>query len=399
MQQKRNFQKICFLFIFGLLLSSFQIAWASPPGSVDLQFWQNSVFLPGVGDDPNSESQNPEGEIIAYIKKYFEARYQNLIGLKDENYINSFISNDQSEPSWIQLERLRSKTIGKINSSFYLPYEGYEIDLSFSEIRIDGTSATVYLNENALVSFKDPAILPVEFSEISHKMLLIDCGAGWRIITDDYQDVFTFQIEGRSEDEIFSTIERNIVNQKREVEDFSPRDNTASPSNIINLTYNRTAAVNYANTWKNGVNPSFWQEALDCTNFVSQAVYAGTNQVMSTPNDYWNKWYFDSYTKTGSLPWINVGGFYTFLTTNTSRGPVGYSSGSYMCNLSVGDVVVFKWVTTGEWRHAVIVTSFTGSCHDYTKIQVASHTPFGSFNLAYFAPSIWYALSITGYNN
>ena len=68
MQQKRNFQKICFLFIFGLLLSSFQIAWASPPGGVDLQFWQNSVFLPGVGDDPNSESQNPEGEIIAYIK-------------------------------------------------------------------------------------------------------------------------------------------------------------------------------------------------------------------------------------------------------------------------------------------------------------------------------------------
>ena len=169
MKQNRIFQKISFLLIFGLLLSSFQTAWASPTRSVDSQFRHSSVFLSGVGDDPISESQNHEGEIIASVKKYFEARYQNLIGLKDENYINSFISNDQSVPSWIQLEGLRSKTIGKINSSFYLPYEEYEIDLSFSEISIDGSSATVFLNENGLVTFKDPTILPVELSEISHK--------------------------------------------------------------------------------------------------------------------------------------------------------------------------------------------------------------------------------------
>jgi len=398
MKQNRIFQKISFLLIFGLLLSSFQTAWASPTRSVDSQFRHSSVFLSGVGDDPISESQNHEGEIIASVKKYFEARYQNLIGLKDENYINSFISNDQSDPSWIQLEGLRSKTIGKINSSFYLPYEEYEIDLSFSEISIDGSSATVFLNENGLVTFKDPTILPVELSEISHKMLLIDDGTGWRIINDNYQDAFTFQIEGRSEDEIFSTIEGNSVNQKREVEIFPPQDYTAPPSNFINLTYNRTAAVNYANTWKNGVNPSFWQESQDCTNFVSQAVYAGTNQVMSTPNDYYNKWYFDSYTKSGSFPWINVGGFYSFLTSNTGRGPIGYSSGSYLCYLSGGDVVVMQY-TSGGWRHAVLVTALTGSCHDYTKIQVASHSPFGSYNLAYFSPSNFFALNITGYNN
>lgn len=252
--------------------------------------------------------------------------------------------------------------------------------------------------EHGLVTFKDPAILPIEFAEISHRLLLIEDGTGWWISYDAYQDIFTMQIEGRSENEIFSIIEGNIINQKRGVEFPSPKEHIATPSNFINFTYNRTAAVNYANTWKNGINPNYWQESQDCTNFVSQSVYAGTNQVMSTPNDYYNKWYFDSYTKTGSYPWINVGGFYNFLTTNTGRGPVGYNSGSYMCYLGGGDVVVMQY-TSGGWRHAVLVTSLTGSCHDYTKIQVASHSPFGSYNLAYFSPSNFFALNITGYNN
>ena len=398
MKQNILFQKISYLLIFGLLLIPLQTAWASPTKGVDSQFQNSNTYLPGVDDDSTFESKKNEDEIIATINKYFESRYQNLIGLKDNNYLDGFISTEKSDLSWIELEGLRSKTIEKINSSFYLPYQEYEINLSFSEISIDGISATVLLSENGLVTFKDPTILPVEFSVISHKILLTKEGTSWRIVNDTYQDIFTYQIEGRSEDEIFSTIEGNIVNQKREVEFLSPQDYMAPPSNFINLTYNRTAAVNYANTWKNGVNPSFWQESQDCTNFVSQAVYAGTNQVMSTPNDYFNKWYFDSYTKTGSFPWINVGGFYSFLTSNTGRGPIGYRSGSYLCYLSSGDVVVMQY-TSGGWRHAVLVTALTGSCHDYTKIQVASHSPFGSYNLAYFSPSNFFALNITGYNN
>jgi hypothetical protein len=398
MEISKIFRKLSFLLIFGLLFSPFQTVWASPTKDVDSQFQNSNAFLPGVGGNPASESHSSEGEIIATVKKYFESRYQNLIGLKDENYIDGFISNEHSNPSWIELEGLRAKTIGKINSSFNLPYEEYEVDLSFSEINVDGSSAIVFLIEHGLVTFKDPAILPIEFAEISHKLLLIEDGTGWWISYDAYQDIFTMQIEGRSENEIFSTIEGNIINQKRGVEFPSPKEHIATPLNFINFTYNRTAAVNYANTWKNGINPNHWQESQDCTNFVSQSVYAGTNQVMSTPNDYYNKWYFDSYTKTGSYPWINVGGFYNFLTTNTGRGPVGYNSGSYMCYLGGGDVVVMQY-TSGGWRHAVLVTSLTGSCHDYTKIQVASHSPFGSYNLAYFSPSNFFTSNITGYNN
>ncbi|MGV8050074.1 MAG: amidase domain-containing protein [Anaerolineaceae bacterium] len=398
MKQSKVLGLFIFLLVLDLLLSPFQTVWAGSVEEDNSQVQKNNSLLAVGGDDSDFSFQNRKEDVIETVKQYFEARYQNFVGLKDIKYIGNFTSTEKSDPSWIELEELRSRTIEKINSSFYLPYDVYEIDLSFSEVTIDGYSAYVFLEENAIVTFKDTTILPLEFSRINHELLLMEDETGWKISNDMYQDIITMQIENRSEKEIFSTIEGNIVNQKRDSEIPSPQPVETPPTNFINLTYNRTAVVNYANTWKNGVNPSFWQESQDCTNFVSQAVYAGTNQVMSTPNDYYNKWYFDSYTKTGSFPWINVGGFYSFLTSNTGRGPVGYSSGSYMCYLSGGDVVVMQY-TSGGWRHAVLVTSLTGSCHDYTKIQVASHTPFGSYNLAYFSPSNFFALNITGYNN
>jgi hypothetical protein len=256
----------------------------------------------------------------------------------------------------------------------------------------------VVLEENTTISFTDPTVLPLEFSNIRHELFLQKEITDWKIANDVYEDIITVQIEGRTESEIIKTIENNIVNQSKSSYTSEISSTKNSTDTILTNTYNRTAAVSYANTWKNGVNPNFWQESQDCTNFVSQSVYAGTNHVMSTPNDYYNKWYFDAYTKTGSYPWINVGGFYSFITSNSGRGPVGYSSGSYMCYLTGGDAIVMQY-TSGGWRHAVLVKSITDSCHDYTKIQVASHTPFGSYNLAFFSPSNFYAINITGYNN
>jgi len=325
-----------------------------------------------------------------------------LVGLKSTGYIDSF-SSTTSDPSWITLEELRSKTIDKINASFYLPYDTYKIGLVFSEVTIEGNNAHVVLEENATVTFKDPTILPIKFSKIIHELLLREDPKGWHVINDIYQDVITMQIENRSESEIFSTIEKNVLSQSKDLDIPISLPIYDQPTNFVNLTYNRAAAVNYANEWAEDVNDAYWEEldeygnSNDCTNFVSQAVYAGTNQVMSTPNDYY-KWYFDAYTKTGSYAWINVGGFYDFLTSNTGRGPIGYSTGSYMCYLSGGDVIVMQ-KTFGVWKHAVMVTSLTGSCHDHTKIQVASHSVFGFYNLAYFSPSYFFALNITGYNN
>ena len=47
---------------------------------------------------------------------------------------------------------------------------------------------------------------------------------------------------------------------------------------LFDIPYNRTAAVEYANRWAYFRNPEFYDFSAiggDCTNFVSQCLYAG----------------------------------------------------------------------------------------------------------------------------
>jgi hypothetical protein len=139
-------------------------------------------------------------------------------------------------------------------------------------------------------------------------------------------------------------------------------------------SYNRTAAANYADTYWSNYNPQYGVEPdTDCTNFVSQAIYEGTSHTMSYPNNYYTDWYYDFYTKSGSLPWVRVDPHYTFLTTNTGRGP--YGSISYVCYMAKGDVI--QLYASGQgWFHEVIVTQVinSGDCWDERNIRVNSHT-------------------------
>jgi len=385
------------LLLVSLFFGSLQIVMARSAHILKSTNTTNSTRQKDIAESNKFPFKVLDDQLSETIRQYFEAKYESFTGLKPSNSIEKYFSS-KANASWKALEELKIKTIGKINSSFNLSYDKFDVKLSCLEISIEGNSAHVVLEENTTITFTDPAILPLEFSKIKHELFLQKDVTNWKITNDVYEDIIIVQIEGRTESEIFDTIENNIVSQKKTPDSSETSPTKNSTDAVFASTYNRTAAVSYANTWKNGVNPNYWQETQDCTNFVSQAVYAGTNQVMSAPTDYYNNWYFDAYTKTGSFPWINVGGFYSFITSNSSRGPVGYSSGSYLCYLSGGDAVVMQY-TSGGWRHAVLVTSITGSCHDYTKIQVASHTPFGSYNLAFFSPSNFYALNITGYNN
>ena len=80
----------------------------------------------------------------------------------------------------------------------------------------------------------------------------------------------------------------------------------------------------------------------DCANFVSQAIFAGTNGSMSPvpvpPSklpEFDQRWYRYSLYNTyyGSGAWVRVGGqngesgLMTFLINNTGPGPYGYSGG------------------------------------------------------------------------
>ena len=100
--------------------------------------------------------------------------------------------------------------------------------------------------------------------------------------------------------------------------------------------YHRDRAVKYAARWATMRNPVFYDFTAiggNCTNFVSQAVYAGSCQMNYTPVFGW--YYITPSERTAS--WTGVDFFYRFLTENRGIGPYGREVGAD--RLLPGDVV------------------------------------------------------------
>ena len=86
--------------------------------------------------------------------------------------------------------------------------------------------------------------------------------------------------------------------------------------------YDRGKAVAYAKRWAFSRNPDFLDfQGLggDCSNFVSQCLFAGCGVMNYTPTYGW--YYIDSNRRTAS--WTGVSYLYSFLVSN--RGSVSYT--------------------------------------------------------------------------
>ena len=130
------------------------------------------------------------------------------------------------------------------------------------------------------------------------------------------------------------------------------------------IPYNRLKAVNYASRWALGRNPAYFDfQGIggDCTNFVSQCIYAGAGMMNYTPNTGW--FYRTPDDRTPS--WTGVDFLYEFLVGNQSVGPYGHLVD--FIQLRKGDVVQLGSVE-GDFYHSLFVLT------EYPNITVAAHT-------------------------
>lgn len=136
------------------------------------------------------------------------------------------------------------------------------------------------------------------------------------------------------------------------------------------LAYSGPNAAAYADEWAINDNTYYPQYSSDCTNFVSQAVYAGGypfRNYQQNVTDAW--WYY--YQQAGnpsmgavqwesSISWINVAAFYNFLLADYPGGiPEGTAPGSstnYYTpdSMVTGDVLIYDWGQGEGISHAVI---------------------------------------------
>jgi len=352
-----------------------------------------SLFvIPGVFASNSITVEEEEKEIKAVIDEYFTLRYEAQKNTKQLDL--SSITDTSKTPTvtnnWLNREQKKQEIEFYIAETFDSRIIDYKFYLDYQSIKIDNSVAVVTLLESHDVYFSSDPDSLAQMANLEHVITLNKVKGQWRLTNDTYRDEMVELMEALPIDEILKNVKTNHDIQ------YSQQAEVEPPQLLGTYSYNGTAAANYSNQWALARNPTYHDEPNDCTNFASQAVYAGTNGTTSDPNDYNNKWYYDFYSHTGSLPWVRVSSFYTFLTSNNGKGPYGYSSGAYLCNLGKGHVVTMK--KNGDWAHTVVVSSIDGSCHVPSNIKINSHTVDRyRYPLSNYSGYVWYAITISGY--
>ncbi len=123
---------------------------------------------------------------------------------------------------------------------------------------------------------------------------------------------------------------------------------------LVTKPYERERAEAYARRWALSRNPLFIDytgRGGNCTNFVSQALYAGSCVMNYTPVF---GWYYISDSERAAA-WTGVEFLYNFLTDNRGVGP--YATETDMAGLMIGDVIQLYREEEG-WYHTMLVVGF-----------------------------------------
>lgn len=140
------------------------------------------------------------------------------------------------------------------------------------------------------------------------------------------------------------------------------------------MPYDRQAAVDYARRWALSRNPAFYNfDGLggDCTNFVSQCLYAGCGVMNHAPVFGW--YYASLNSRTPS--WSGVPFLYSFLVSNSGPGPYGVEKP--LVYAEPGDVTQLSFDGV-KWAHSQLVVEGGERPGD---IFLATHT-YDSFGRA-----------------
>lgn len=139
---------------------------------------------------------------------------------------------------------------------------------------------------------------------------------------------------------------------------------------LITIPYNREEAVAYADYWAYRRNPKYYafdEIGGDCTNFVSQAVFAGSGVMNFTPTYGW----FYLNLNERAPAWTGVEYFYNFMTQNKGPGPFGRETP--LNQLQPGDAIQLMLGDRTDFGHTVIVMSIEGEEKTPDTIRVAAH--------------------------
>jgi len=221
--------------------------------------------------------------------------------------------------------------------------------------------------------------------------------------------------EARSRaEEIFIAAIEDLEALAEEMENFEYRvaipDNKVTPPDPTRgtFTYNPTIGINYANKYHTSYNTCFKSITEDCTNFVSQCIWAAyggwssgdstqtmanniidgiTNGRRMNKNTNITKWF--GHSNGHGNAWESVENLWNFTTSNPSEGPkaTGYNNNALYTGIApgsifLGNVIQFWSSSLGRYRHSMYVVERGSAPYTYADVVVASHSSNGRYSLA-----------------
>ncbi len=134
--------------------------------------------------------------------------------------------------------------------------------------------------------------------------------------------------------------------------------------------YLRKDVIKYAREWAYKRNPIYYNYdnlGGDCTNFISQCIFAGSKIMNYKPTFGW--YYINANNKSPS--WTGVEYLYNYLTRKSGTGPIGKLSTKE--EVIEGDIIQLSF-GNNKFEHSLVITE-----KKEKNIYVAAHT-FDTFN-------------------
>lgn len=231
-----------------------------------------------------------------------------------------------------------------------------------------------YLNENNIIlEFGSPEYLEYLYAQMLDKEdeKLLNHPDYYLILAYFAEYISSFQNYESSNSKSVFTME-NLENRNKTTSEIRVENIEKDKETDLNLNstytsrltgYNATNAKNYALKWWNSYNSSYNEYPADCTNFVSQCLYAGgasesrPSTVPSGTYETQSYWYSDK--PKVSTPWIRVTDFHSYWAPRVSDA--NYAGDTTVSNNGeVGDVVQFRYAGTLTRWHTMIITKKSG---------------------------------------
>lgn len=127
---------------------------------------------------------------------------------------------------------------------------------------------------------------------------------------------------------------------------------------IRRVKYNRELAVMYANRWWDGANPEFIRFEVDCSNYVSQCLFAGGAPMNYTGRRESGWWYKGRYKnqELWSYSWAVANSLQLYLGMGGKSHLRATAVGSPR-ELTLGDVICYDWDGDNRYEHSTVVTA------------------------------------------